>query len=110
MQQTIDSGFDGYPFAPIYVPETYKAIWDESVEVRLDLNTGSVHLTLCWSLDELLGITDKSLAALVRTPPRGLTLTLGDGEIFGSGYNTSRGAASIKSVVVTYDVPSTTPP
>lgn len=106
VQQTIDSGFDGYTpgtFAPIYVPETYKAIWDESVEVRLDLNTGSsVHLTLCWSLDELLGITDKSLAALVQNTPRGLTLTLGDGEIFGSGYNTSRGAASIKSVVVTY--------
>lgn len=106
VQQTIDSGFDGYTpgtFAPIYVPETYKAIWDESVEVRLDLNTGSsVHLTLCWSLDELLGITDKSLAALVQNTPRGLTLTLGDGEIFGSGYNTSIGAASIKSVVVTY--------
>lgn len=106
VQQTIDSGFDGYTpgtFAPIYVPETYKAIWDESVEVRLDLNTGSsVHLTLCWSLDELLGITDKSLAALVQNTPRGLTLTLGDGEIFGSGYNTSRGSASIKSVVVTY--------
>jgi hypothetical protein len=85
------------------VPETYKAIWDESVEVRLDLTTGSsVHLTLCWSLDELLGITDKSLAALVQNTPRGLTLTLGDGEIFGSGYNTSRGTASIKSVVVTY--------
>lgn len=106
VQQTIDSGFDGYTpgtFAPIYVPETYKAIWDESVEVRLDLNTGSsVHLTLCWSLDELLGITDKSFAALVQNTPRGLTLTLGDGEIFGSGYNTSRGSASIKSVVVTY--------
>lgn len=106
VQQTIDSGFDGYTpgtFAPIYVPETYKAIWDESVEVRLDLNTGSsVHLTLCWSLDELLGITDKSHAALVQNTPRGLTLTLGDGEIFGSGYNTSGGSASIKSVVVTY--------
>lgn len=107
VQQTISSGFDGYTpgiFAPIYIPETYKSIWSESVEVTLEMDGDStaVGLVLAWSLDELLSMPDNSYAALIQHTPRGMTLTLGDGEIYGKGYNTSSGTSKIANVVVTY--------
>lgn len=104
VQQTITTGFDGYTpgiFAPIYIPETYKSVWSESVEVTLDMDNGDepIGLVLAWSLDELLAMPDNSCAALIQHTPRGMTLTLGDGEIFGSGYNKK---SNIKQVTVTY--------
>jgi len=106
VQQTIDSGFDGYTpgiFAPVYIGETYKSIWSESVEIKLEMDNDEapIWLDLAWSLDELLGMPDNSKAALLQHTPRGMTLTLGDGEIFGKGYN-SKGKAPIKRVIVSY--------
>lgn len=105
VQQHIDSGFDGYTpgiFAPIYLGEIYKSIWAESVEVRLEMNgRAPIPLKLAWSMDELLSMPDTSNAALVMNTPRGLTITLGDGEIFGEGYN-DPDKSGIKSVLVTY--------
>lgn len=106
VQQTIDSGFDGYTpgiFAPIYIGETYKSVWSESVEVKLEMDNDEppVYLDLAWSLDELLSMPDNSKAGLIQHTPRGMTLTLGDGEIFGKGYN-KQGKAPIRQVIVTY--------
>jgi hypothetical protein len=107
VQQIIDSGFDGYTpgiFAPIYIGETYKAVWSESVEVKLEMDNDKppVYLDLAGSLDELLSMPDNSKAGLIQHTARGMTLTLGDGEIFGRAYNSSSGKAHIKRVVVTY--------
>lgn len=106
VQQTIDSGFDGYTpgiFAPVYIGETYKSIWSESVEIKLEMDNDEapIWLDLAWSLDELLGMLDNSKAGLLQHTPRGMTLTLGDGEIFGKGYN-HKGKAPIKRVIVSY--------
>lgn len=106
VQQTIDSGFDGYTpgiFAPVYIGETYKSIWSESVEIKLEMDNDEppIWLDLAWSLDELLGMPDNSKAGLLQHTPRGMTLTLGDGEIFGKGYNRP-GKAPIKRVIVSY--------
>lgn len=106
VQQEINQGFDGYTpgvFAPIYVAETYKSIWSESVEVYITLNNvdNPVPVKIAWSLDELLGMPDNSFAVLVQNTPRGLTITLGDGEIYGSGYN-KPGKSDILSVLVSY--------
>lgn len=106
IQQTIDSGFDGYTpgiFAPVYIGETYKSIWSESVEIKLEMDNDEapIWLDLAWSLDELLGMPDNSKAGLLQHTPRGMTLTLGDGEIFGKGYN-HKGKAPIKRVIVSY--------
>lgn len=104
VQQTITEGFDGYTpgvFAPVYVAETYKSVWSESVEVSLVMDNSDtpVQLDLAWSLDELLGMPDNSMAVLIQHTPRGMTVTLGDGEIFGSGYNDKTG---ISGVTVSY--------
>lgn len=106
VQQTVDSGFDGYTpgvFAPVYIGETYKSIWSESVEVKLEMDNDEapIWLDLAWSLDELLSMPDNSKAGLIQHTPRGMTLTLGDGEIFGGYYN-APGKAAIKRVVVSY--------
>lgn len=106
VQQAIDSGFDGYTpgiFAPVYIGETYKSIWSESVEIKLEMDNDEapIWLDLAWSLDELLGMPDNSKAGLLQHTPRGMTLTLGDGEIFGKGYN-HKGKAPIKRVIVSY--------
>ena len=105
VQQEINQGFDGYTpgvFSPIYVAETYKSIWSESVEVKLlmDGDDNPVLLEVAWSLDELLGMTNNDFAVLAQNTPRGLTITLGDGEIYGKGYNTNK--AHITSVMVSY--------
>lgn len=106
VQQTIDSGFYGYTpgiFAPVYIGETYKSIWSESVEIKLEMDNDEdpIWLDLAWSLDELLGMSDNSKAGLLQHTPRGMTLTLGDGEIFGKGYN-HKDKAPIKRVIVSY--------
>lgn len=107
VQQTIDSGFDGYTpgiFAPIFVGETYKSIWSESVEVTLEMDDNtSVPLNVAWSMDELLAMPDNSYGVLVLNTQKGMALTLGDGEIYGSGYNKAGvDKAGIVSVTVTY--------
>lgn len=105
VQQTLDSGFDGYTpgtFSPIYVGETYKSIWAESLDVTLEMNGREPFpLELAWSFDELLSMPNTDNAALVLNTPRGLTITLGDGEIFGKGYNDPE-KSGILSVKVTY--------
>ena len=105
VQQTLDSGFDGYTpgtFAPIYVGETYKSVWAESLDVTLEMNgRDPFTLELAWSFDELLSMPNTDNAALVLNTPRGLTITLGDGEIFGRGYNSPE-KSGILSVKVTY--------
>lgn len=105
VQQTITSGFDGYTpgvFAPIYISETYKSVWSESVEVTIhtdDEGDSKIRTQVCWSADDLLSMSDNSYAVLMQHTPRGMTLTLGDGEIFGKGYNDK---AKITQVEVTY--------
>lgn len=107
VQQTIDSGFDGYTpgiFAPVLIPETYKSVWSESVEVKLEMDSDEdpIYPKLAWSLDELLSMPNADDAALIQHTARGMTLTLGDGEIFGKAYNGGSGKAHIKQVIVTY--------
>lgn len=107
VQQSITSVFDGYSpgtFAPIYISETYKSIWSDSVEVKLVMD-GEVmprDIALAWSLDELLSMPDTSDVVLIQHTPRGMTLTLGDGEIFGKGYNNNGSVSKISQVIVTY--------
>lgn len=105
VQQRIDSGFDGYTpgvFAPVLVSETYKSVWSESVRVQLEMDgEGTMPLKLAWSMDELLAMPDTSNVALAQNTARGLTITLGDGEIYGGGYN-QLGKSGIKSVVISY--------
>lgn len=106
VNQSIDAGFEWYApgtFAPIYISETYKSIWSESVEVRIELEgelKSALDTIVCWSLDELLSVPDNSYAVLMQHTPRGMTLTLGDGEIFGSGYNNDN--THIRRIIVTY--------
>jgi len=107
VQQIIDSGFEGYTpgvFAAVYVSETYKSIWSESVEVKIEMDNDvdAIYPNLAWSMDELLAMPDVDNAILVQHTPRGMTLTLGDGEIFGKGYNKGDGKASIQQVIITY--------
>lgn len=107
VQQVISSGFGGYTpgiFAPLFVSESYKSVWSESVTVQLEMDSEEppVFLDLAWSLDDLLGMPDNSKAALVQHTPRGMTITLGDGEIFGSYYNKLVSRANINRVIVTY--------
>ena len=107
VEQVISSGFDGYTpgiFAPIYVGETYKSIWSESIIITLDMDDGSkIPLVVASSLDEILSMPDNSRGVLVQNTPRGLTITLGDGEIYGSDYNKSGiNKTGISSVVVSY--------
>lgn len=105
VQQTIDSGFDGYTpgtFAPIYVGEIYKSVWADSVDVVLEMNgKDPIYLELAWSFNELLSMPNTDYAALALNTPRGLTITLGDGEIFGRGYNDPE-KTGILSVKITY--------
>lgn len=107
VQQTIDSGFEGYTpgvFVPILIPETYKSIWTESVEVKLDFDDDDIHIppTIAWSMDELLASPNIGNIVLMQHTPRGMTLTLGDGEIFGGTYNDKNGTSKIKRVIVSY--------
>lgn len=108
VQQMVDSGFDGYTpgvFAPVYIGETYKSVWSESVQVMLNMSDGSkMPVIPAWSLDEVLSSPNPESLVLLQHTPRGMTLTFGDGEIFGKGYNPApdMGKARIDSVVVSY--------
>lgn len=92
-------------FQSIYVPETYKAIWTPTVRVILEgiSNNGSgIHVIPVYSMAELLSYTDRNWLVLCQHTGRGLTITLGDGEIYGAGYNNKETFAKITAVSVTY--------
>lgn len=92
-------------FQSVYVPETYKAIWTPSVRVFLEgigtAETGK-EVTPVYSMAELLAYTDRDWLVLCQHTGRGLTITLGDGEVYGAGYNNSGTFANISAVKVTY--------
>lgn len=106
VRQEITEGFDGYTlgtFSPVTIPETYKSVWTDSVEVTLTLagDVESRALTPVWSMDELLALPDASDAVLCFHTPRGMTMVLGDGEVYGGGYN-GKDLPAITGIVVTY--------
>lgn len=105
VRQELTEGFDGYTlgvFSPIAIPETYKSVWTDSVEIVLEL-AGDERKALVpvWSMDELLALPDASDAALCFHTPRGMVVVLGDGEVFGSGYN-GKELPAITGLVVSY--------
>ena len=87
-------------FQSIYVPETYKAIWTPSV--RIKLGGLEIEVTPAFSMAELLSAANTDNLVLCQHTGRGLTITLGDGEIFGAGYNNKDSFAKISSVDVSY--------
>lgn len=87
-------------FQSIYVPETYKAIWTPSVRVKLAGIEKEV--VPIFSMAELLAYTDRDNLVLCQHTGRGLTITLGDGEVFGAGYNNKQSFANITFVEVSY--------
>lgn len=90
----------------VYVSEQYKSIWADSVEITVVRDNGEspIKLEPYWSFDALLSAADASNAVLVQHTPRGLTITLGDGEVFGQGYNKRQdvGAAPLLEIAVSY--------
>lgn len=106
VNQEISEGFDGYTqgiFLPILVSETYKSIWSDSVKVTLEFIGSDERrdLEVVWSMDELLALPDSSNAVLCKHTPRGMVAILGDGEVYGSGYN-GKNVAAITGMSVTY--------
>lgn len=92
-------------FQSIYVPETYKAIWTPSVRVALEgigAEGQPLYVTPVYSMAELLSYTDRDLLVLCQHTGRGLTITLGDGEVYGAGYNNKATFANITAVHVSY--------
>jgi len=92
-------------FQSIYVPETYKAVWTPSVRVFLEGigNDGKAkEVVPIYSMAELLAYTDRDWLVLCQHTGRGLTITLGDGEVYGAGYNNKETFAKITAVSVTY--------
>lgn len=92
-------------FQSIYVPETYKAVWTPSVRVLLEGigNDGKAkEVVPIYSMAELLAYTDRDWLVLCQHTGRGLTITLGDGEVYGAGYNNKETFAKITAVSVTY--------
>lgn len=92
-------------FQSIYVPETYKAIWTPSINIHLDgigTDGGSVSVTPVYSMAELLSYADRNMIVLCQHTGRGLTITLGDGEIYGAGYNNKDTFARISAIRVEY--------
>lgn len=87
-------------FQSIYVPETYKAIWTPSV--RIHLEGIDLDVIPIFSMSELLAYSDKSRLVLCQHTARGLVITLGDGEVYGSGYNNKAMFANITAVHVAY--------
>lgn len=87
----------------VYVPEQYKSVWTDSLEVELIVDGGEpIPLECHWSFDGLL-TADPRYACLCQHTPRGITVTLGDGEVFGQKYNTGElGNAKVLSVEVSY--------
>lgn len=106
VRQEITEGFNGYTlgvFSPIYISETYKSVWTDSVEIVLTLSGQDSRKSLkpVWSMDELLALPDASDAVLCFHTPRGMTFILGDGELYGSGYN-GKDVPVITGLVVSY--------
>lgn len=92
-------------FQSIYVPETYKAVWTPSVRVFLEGigNDGKAkEVVPIYSMAELLAYTDRDWLVLCQHTGRGLTITLGDGEVYGAGYNNKETFAKITAVNITY--------
>ena len=87
-------------FQAIYVPETYKAIWTPSIHITLEGIDQEV--TPIFSMSELLAYTDKDYLVLCQHTARGLVITLGDGEVYGAGYNNKNTFANITAVRVSY--------
>lgn len=89
----------------VYVSEPYKTVWTQSLRVYL-VRDGEkdMLLTPCWSMDELLAQPDTSRLVLAQHTARGITLTLGDGEVFGEGYNDGGGLgkAPITEIRISY--------
>lgn len=90
-------------FQSIYINEQYKSIWTDSVEVTLIRNgKGPLKLEPYWSFDALLASGRKD-AVLCQHTARGLTVTLGDGEVYGAGYNDgASGLSAVLEVSVSY--------
>lgn len=87
-------------FQSIYVPETYKAVWTPSVRVHLEgIDQDVIPI---FSMAELLAYSDKDYLVLCQHTARGLVITLGDGEVFGAGYNNKEMFANITAVRVSY--------
>jgi len=90
----------------VYIPEQYKSVWCDSVEITLLRDNGELPIKLvpCWSFAGLLASPYLDRAVLVQHTARGLSITLGDGEVFGAAYNRRKdiGAASITEVSVSY--------
>lgn len=92
-------------FQSIYVPETYKAVWTPSLRIHLDgigTNGDPVEVTPVYSMAELLSYTDRDWLVLCQHTGRGITVTLGDGEVYGAGYNNKETFAKISAVEVAY--------
>lgn len=90
-------------FQSVYVSEQYKSIWADSVEVVLIREGGQpLKLEPHWSFDSLLA-SGRENAVLCQHTARGLTITLGDGEVYGQGYNDgATGLSAITEVSVSY--------
>lgn len=87
-------------FQSIYVPETYKAIWTPSIRIHLEgIDKDVVPI---FSMAELLAYSDKDYLVLCQHTARGLVITLGDGEVYGAGYNNKSAFANITAVRVAY--------
>lgn len=92
----------------VYISEPYKTVWTQSMEIKLILDDptgpGEKILTPCWSMDELLSQPSTEDLVLCQHTARGITLTLGDGEVFGEGYNykDGLGKAPVLEIVVSY--------
>lgn len=92
-------------FQSIYVPETYKAVWTPSVRIYLagiGTNGEAKEVTPIYSMAELLSYPDRDWLVLCQHTGRGLTITLGDGEVYGAGYNNKGTFAKITSITVAY--------
>ena len=101
-QEFASSDIDLTPgtFQAVYVPETYKAIWTPSVRIHLDgIDKDVVPI---FSMAELLSYTDTDYLVLCQHTARGLVITLGDGEVYGAGYNNKESFANITAVRISY--------
>ena len=92
----------------VYISEPYKTVWTQSMEIKLIVDdpngSGEIPLTPCWSMDELLSQPSTEYLVLCQHTARGITITLGDGEVFGEGYNKkdSLGKSNVLEIAVSY--------
>lgn len=90
----------------VLVPERYKSVWCDSVEIQLVRSNGKppIKLEPYWSFDSLLSAPDLGRACLAQHTSRGIVVTLGDGEVFGQAYNVHGdvGATEASEVSVSY--------